>query len=82
MLLGRSVMMPSQGIHLYLFHCWLDPETRTKCLFPLTCSQNHLCVWGGGGGGGSVIQCPFPLSQTIWKALSSVHLNAYERKDY
>ena len=47
MLLGKSVMMPSQGI---LVPCWLDPENRTKYHFPLFPKP----LGGGGGGGGGV----------------------------
>ena len=39
MLLGRSVMMS--------FHCWLDPQSRTKCHFPLF--PKPLGGWGGVG---------------------------------
>ena len=66
-------MMPHRE---YLFHCWLDPENRTKCHFPLFPKPL------GEGGGGSVIQCPFPLFQTIGRAFGSVRFNAYERGDY
>ena len=45
-------MMPPRGIPV---PCWLDPENRTKCPFPLPVPKTIVCVGGGGwgvGGGG------------------------------
>ena len=45
--MGRSVLMPHSE---YLFHCWLDPENRTKCHYPL----GPKLIGGGGGLGKSM----------------------------
>ena len=39
----------------YLFHCWLDPEKRTKCDFPLFPKP----LGGGGGGLGNTMSVSF-----------------------
>ena len=58
----------------------LIPKIEQNVLFPLPVPKIIVCVRGGGGA--RQYNVLFPCSQTIGKALGSVHLNAYERGDY